>query len=232
MKTKLFLAAVVFVANCSIANAQVLGGNAVGGLGGSLGTGGMRDIGAVGHGTASGAFGADLDTRSLRRQTNEEANRASARTRSTLATTRDRARATTNTAGHVSRRTVSAAHDQAVTGASVAQSAAASGAHAALDVGHDAAATASKAKPSIDIDADTTSSATFDVAKSEGALLDDPSASLSGEAQPDGNARIANTGVPVDIAGDASADGGASASKDGAHARGSANGASEIAIGN
>ena len=231
MKTKLFLAAMVFAANCTIANAQVLGGNAVGGLGGSLGVGGARDIGAVGHGTANGAFGADLDTGSLRRQSGEMADRTSTRARSTLNATRDHARTTTRDVARVGRGAVGVAHDQAISGAAKVTSTAASGTRAAFATGHDAMATASTVRPSIDVDGATASDAALGATKSEGDALELPSASMSGEAERSGNAEIANAPAPLDIGGDASAGGSASASKDGAQARGSANGAGEIGIG-
>src|SRR5262245_23170663 len=99
MNTKYLLgAAIIAVLNCTTLNAQVLGGNAVGGLGGSLGgnLGGTRDIGVMGQGNGHGAFGTDLDTGSLRRTTGDLTHRAKDRTRDTLATTRDHTRSTAN----------------------------------------------------------------------------------------------------------------------------------------
>src|SRR5688500_9954365 len=147
MKTKLFLAAIVFAANCTIANAQVLGGNAVGGIGGSLGggVGGMRDIGATGHGAANGAFGADVDAGSLRRTTGAVAGRASSRTRATLDTTRQRTRSSVNTASDVGHSAVATTRNQAATAAGIAKAGAAWGAHSAVDAGQGAIATANGA---------------------------------------------------------------------------------------
>lgn len=99
MKTKLFLAALI-LGTSTIANAQVLGGNVVGGIGGSLGggLGGARDIGVVGKGTANGAFGTDLDTQPLRHSTREMTNRTAQRTRAGVDKARERTRSTVSSA--------------------------------------------------------------------------------------------------------------------------------------
>lgn len=62
MKTYFYVgAAVAAVLGCSAVNAQVLGGNVAGGLGGAM-QGGLRDTSIITQGHGNGAFGADLDT--------------------------------------------------------------------------------------------------------------------------------------------------------------------------
>lgn len=93
MKTNYIVgAALVAMLNCAVANADLLGGNGSlgGGLGGNLH--GARDIGLSGHG--NGAFGAEVDTRSLRRTTSDVADRTKQRTRDTVSTTHERAKST------------------------------------------------------------------------------------------------------------------------------------------
>lgn len=86
MKTNYLVgAALVAMLNCAIANADLLGAST--GLGGSLGgnLSGTRDIGLTGSG--NGSFGADFDSRPLRRTTSEAADRA----KSTAAATKSAA---------------------------------------------------------------------------------------------------------------------------------------------
>jgi hypothetical protein len=93
MKTNYIVgAALVAMLNCAIANADLLGGS--GSLGGALGgnLNGARDVGLSGHG--NGAFGADLDSRSLRRATSETTDRTKQRTRDTVSATHERAKST------------------------------------------------------------------------------------------------------------------------------------------
>lgn len=236
MKTKFLMAAVILATNCTIANAQVLGGNAAGSFGGALGVGGVRDIGAVGHGTANGAFDADLHTESLRRRTNEVASRASTRTRATLDKSRSRVRETTDTVGRAGNRAVAATHDQAIHGAMMASSAAAAGKRSAIAASQHSAATVGNATPSLDVDSQLDSQATsmaeLDATKQEGELPAIPNAASSAAFEPASHARLAQPERTVDISGDASAGGNASASTQGAHASGSASGAGEVSLGN
>ena len=69
MKTNYFIgAALVAALHCATINAQVIGGNAVGGLGGSLGGNMSRGgIDVIGQGSGRGSLGTDLDSGSLRR---------------------------------------------------------------------------------------------------------------------------------------------------------------------
>ena len=148
MKTKLLVSAVLLAANCAIANAQVLGGNAIGGVGGSLAgsLGGMREIGAAGHGSAQGALGADVGTDSLRRSTNDLAGRAAHRARATAQAKRERARSTVGTVSNASERAVAATqeHTSAAKGAAVAG--ADWSASSALDAGRSTTTMASSAR--------------------------------------------------------------------------------------
>lgn len=93
MKTRtLFLgAAIAAVLNCTAVNAQVLGGNVAGGLGGTL-SGGMRDTSVLTRG--NGDLGADIDTGGLRRTTRDTMGRTTDRVRDTAGATRNRAEST------------------------------------------------------------------------------------------------------------------------------------------
>ena len=112
MKTKLFLAAMILAASGTIANAQVLGGDISGGVGGALGgslgggLGRTGNIGAAGHGAANGAFGADLDARSLRRTTSDTADRTKRHARSAANATSERTRSTVGSARAASKQAV------------------------------------------------------------------------------------------------------------------------------
>ena len=235
MKTKLFLAAMVFAANCTIANAQVLGGSAVGGVGGSLGggLGGSRDIGAMGHGAANGAFGADVGTGSLRRTTGEVAGRASNRTRSTLDSTRARTRSTVNSASEVSQSAATTTRDHAATAASSAQSAATWSARSGIDAGQGTVATANSAKGTADIAGEMGSNANFG-ATPAAVEPSAPSPSLSGAVNESAGAQMQGDGdrLPIGTSGDASASGNASASKDEVRANGTASGSGQLTLGN
>src|SRR3982750_1648937 len=81
-----------------VLQAQILGGNAAGGLGGSPGGtlgGGMGSIGGMGQGNANGALGGGIDgTDTLRRHTSS----AVERTRDTTGRVRDRVSTTHDTA--------------------------------------------------------------------------------------------------------------------------------------
>lgn len=82
MKTRIYIAAVTTALaatlGCSAVNAQILGGNAAGGLGGTL-SGGLRDASVMTQGGADGSFGTDFDAGSsigtLRRTTSSAADR-------------------------------------------------------------------------------------------------------------------------------------------------------------
>ena len=94
MKTYFYIGAAVAAAlSCSAVNAQVLGGNVAGGLGGAA-SGGLRDMSVIGQGHGSGAFGADLGTGSrigtLRDTTSDVTGRVRNRTRDTAENVRDR----------------------------------------------------------------------------------------------------------------------------------------------
>ena len=97
MKTYFYIGAAVAAAlGCSTVNAQVLGGNVAGGLGGAM-SGGLRDMSVITQGRGNGSFGADLDTDShmgtLRRTTSDVAGR----TRNTTENVRGRAQSTVGT---------------------------------------------------------------------------------------------------------------------------------------
>jgi len=98
MKTYFYVgAAVAAVLSCSAVNAQVLGGNVAGGLGGAM-QGGLRDTSIITQGHGSGAFGADLDTGSrigtLRDTTSDVTGRVKNRTRDTAGNVRGRTEST------------------------------------------------------------------------------------------------------------------------------------------
>lgn len=102
MKTYFYIGAAVAAAlSCSAVNAQVLGGNVAGGLGGAA-SGGLRDMSVIGHGHGTGAFGADLGTGSrigtLRDTTSGVTGRVRNRTRDTAENVRGR---TESTVGNV-----------------------------------------------------------------------------------------------------------------------------------
>lgn len=94
MKTYFYVgAAVAAVLSCSAVNAQVLGGNVAGGLGGAM-HGGLRDTSVITQGHGNGAFGADLGTGSrigtLRDTTSDVTGRVRNRTRDTAGGVRGR----------------------------------------------------------------------------------------------------------------------------------------------
>lgn len=96
MKTCFYIgAAVAAVLSTAPVNAQVLGGNVAGGLGGTL-SGGMRDMGVITQGSGNGSFGGSLDTGSLHRSTSDITGRATNRVRNTAGTARDRTRSGLN----------------------------------------------------------------------------------------------------------------------------------------
>jgi hypothetical protein len=100
MKTRIsFIASVIVAAlNCTLADAQVLGGNVGGAIGGTL-SGGMRDTSVLTRGHAQGAFGSEVDTRSLMRTTRGTAGAVRNRAESAVATSRETsAKATTSAA--------------------------------------------------------------------------------------------------------------------------------------
>ena len=88
VRTKLLTAAILSVLASAGAHAQVLGGNA--GLGGSL-AGGLHNSGAMTHGAANGAFGANVDAESLRQRTRDAAGNTTSRVRGTTDRVRSRA---------------------------------------------------------------------------------------------------------------------------------------------
>jgi hypothetical protein len=233
MKTKVFLAAVIFAANCTMANAQVLGGSVVGGAGGALGGsfGGVHDIGAGGHGAANGAFGAGLDAGSLRRSTSDVAARASQRTRSTVKAARERTRSTASSARAASEAALAATHESAISAKSAAASDAAWSANSAIDTGRDATTannvqTATHAAGSVasvgrndDLHVDQSKSGTS-AASASAAFDNSAGTSLTPEA-----------GVPMNATGDAAASGEASAAKEGVRADGKASATGNVALG-
>jgi hypothetical protein len=98
MKTYFYVgAAVAAVLSCSAVNAQVLGGNVAGGLGGAM-QGGLRDTSVMTQGHGNGAFGADLDTGSrigtLRDTSSDVTGRVRNRTRDTAGDVRGRTEST------------------------------------------------------------------------------------------------------------------------------------------
>lgn len=97
MKTYFYIGAAVAAAlGCSTVNAQVLGGNVAGGLGGAM-SGGMRDMSVVTQGRGNGSFGADLDTSSHTGTLRRTTSRAADRTRSTTDNVRGQAQSTLGT---------------------------------------------------------------------------------------------------------------------------------------
>jgi hypothetical protein len=93
MKTRTLLmsAAIAAVLNIAPVNAQILGGNATGGLGGTL-SGGTRDMSAITRGGANGSFGGELDAGSLSRTTSGVTDRAGNRVHDTAGAARTRTR--------------------------------------------------------------------------------------------------------------------------------------------
>lgn len=225
MKTKLLVGAVIFAANCAIANAQVLGGNAVGGVGGSLGGGfgGMREIGVAGHGTANGALGADVGTDSLRRSTTDLADRTSNRARSTARGTRERARSTVGTASSASKRAVAATQERTIAAQGAVAAGAEWGASSALDAGRSATTTASTARAATskfsDVSVEPTNAETSDAA-------------LSGTIDKRAGSVLTSDGEEsrLDANGEFAASADTSASRDGVRASSSATGDGSLAI--
>lgn len=96
MKTYFYIgAAVAGLLSAAAVNAQVLGGNVAGGLGGTL-SGGMRDTSVITQGSGNGSFGGSLDTGSLRRSTTDITGRATSRVHGTTETVRERTRSGLN----------------------------------------------------------------------------------------------------------------------------------------
>lgn len=96
MKTYFYIgAAVAGLLSAAAVNAQVLGGNVAGGLGGTL-SGGMRDMNVITQGSGNGSFGGSLDTGSLRRSTTDITGRATSRVHGTTDIARERTRSGLN----------------------------------------------------------------------------------------------------------------------------------------
>jgi hypothetical protein len=246
MKTKFMLsAAIVAALNCATLNAQVIGGGAVGGLGGSVGgrLGGMRDIAVAGQGAGHGSLVADHDARSLRHATGDLTGRATRRARDTVKLTRDRA-GSTSVLG--TKTGVATTTRQVNTTANAA-------ANAAADVGVADAATArhdpkiaARSLPGVDSNAASElagggSSALGEMKlpsrqerDEDGRQASLPSPSLEGALSESAIADASGDDKRLSLAtsGDASAQGNAAASKEtGVSARGSAQGSASASLG-
>ena len=251
MNTKFLLgAAIVAVLNCATLNAQVLGGNAVGSVGGALGghVGGMRDIGVVGQGSGHGAFGADLDTGSLRRTSGDLTHRAKDRTRDTLTSTRDRTRSTVNSARATAERDVGAAAITARSGvemgASTGQNTIRSAAAASKQI--DATATAAASgRSNAELDDSIAKPAALAASHQQlGAALEPqtltqsnetsqrtPNASVAGALNKSVDASANSGRFPVNASGAAAAQGAGSVSRDdGVFAQSSAEGSASASL--
>jgi hypothetical protein len=107
MKTRTVILGIAMVAalNCTIAQAQVLGGGVGGALGSNVGgtmSGGMRDVSVLGSGNAGGSLSGDLDTGRLHRTARGAPDRTTDRVRNTTPGVRDRAQSTAGNARHAS----------------------------------------------------------------------------------------------------------------------------------
>jgi hypothetical protein len=225
MNTKYLLgAAIVAVLNCATLNAQVLGGNAVGGLGGSLGgnLGGMRDIGVMGQGNGHGAFGADLDTGSLRRTTGDLTHRATDRTRDTLETTRGRTHSSVNGARDATKHAVG-------TAAATARNGAQTGASTAFSAAHNAEATSKQVDATAKGAASAASSVELD--DSIEPRTPSPSASIGGALDKSVATDENADSLPLAASSSAAAQGGGSASRDnGVYAQGATDGSASASL--
>jgi hypothetical protein len=97
----LIAAAIVAVMGCSAAHAQVLGGNVGGALNGTLG-GGLHDSSVLTNGSASGAFGGELDTGSTFGRARGVADQTTQHARNAGAKVRNRTESTVTSAGETS----------------------------------------------------------------------------------------------------------------------------------
>lgn len=220
MKTYFYIGAAVAAAlSCSAVNAQVLGGNVAGGLGGAM-QGGLRDTSIMTQG--QGSFGADLDTGSrigtLRDTTSGVAGRVKNRTRDTAENVRGRTESTVGTVKGEGEVAASATANMASDAATTVRQAEAPQVDATSSLNSAASLTSNEASGSLD-------AAHQAQAISPAASAPQVESPAATQAQPASEPQPVKPIKQAEVATDGGASGNASASKRGvnASADGSAN---------